>query len=590
MSEGREDANWDKAQQTHRDIQEEILHSRNLELFEDVERLLPPGKLPECLEQEMPVDPWDPDEGKVRKRLAGVEKEAKEKKPKKQRGHEIPENGHIGFKSVSELLKECGKMPASTKAPVAKAKGKSRSKPTVTATRIRAKDENGNEILDPWEVDAGESIEPVVPAEISVSKGKSAVKGKGKAASAVKKRIKEVEPVQSESEKSVSDDDLDDLFANIDKRQAEPHGLHRNKQDTSAAPSSAGHSETLVDLSVQRKASSGQNMGNIIEDSDEDTREETLVEEDAPKASRRAKVSRAKSITRRKSKKDVEREAAEEAARHEAEVAAQEKTAQQARDQAALDFFSTAGLPRRKGITPHLATPPSSPPAPRPETDHPMSPMSQPRSPLPFGRDNKDKEEDHYRAMGGARLSPSVAAMAGFSQIAPIDLEWEDDLTSSPPPLPPQKSTPISGRPNSAPVVPLSPSMPSSGQPSGVRRRIMGISRPKASPNPLRASASSLAMPPPPVPLHKSSPATTSPATSMRPQPLVPSSPAAVTPTPPRRGTRRVLGQRNNLEELVRQRRRRNEGNVVDRGGRKRRKMSDDVGRYVCKIITTDSD
>jgi len=50
MSEGREDANWDTAQQIHREIQEEILHSRNLELFEDVEPLIPLGKKPQCVE------------------------------------------------------------------------------------------------------------------------------------------------------------------------------------------------------------------------------------------------------------------------------------------------------------------------------------------------------------------------------------------------------------------------------------------------------------------------------------------------------------------------------------------------------------
>lgn len=120
MSENREDSNWDTAQQTHRDIQEEILHSRNLELFADVERLLPQGEFPTCLEQEMEVDPWDPAEKKAKK-LPGVDRISKSKdddgvgkgkgkgKAKaKGRGHEIPEGGHEGFKTVAELLRRAG--------------------------------------------------------------------------------------------------------------------------------------------------------------------------------------------------------------------------------------------------------------------------------------------------------------------------------------------------------------------------------------------------------------------------------------------------------------------------------------------------
>ena len=109
MSEGREDANWDSAQQTHREIQEEILHSRNLELFEDVEPLLDLRHFPECVEQEMPVDPWDPSDQKARKALAGAKTKpnSPKGKVKKARGHEVPE-GHEGFKSVAELLKAKG--------------------------------------------------------------------------------------------------------------------------------------------------------------------------------------------------------------------------------------------------------------------------------------------------------------------------------------------------------------------------------------------------------------------------------------------------------------------------------------------------
>lgn len=112
MSENREDLNWDTAQRTHRDIQEEILHSRNLELFEDVERLLPPGPLPECVEQHMDVDPWDPEDKKRTRKLAaanGTTGKVSKAPAKRKRGAEIPEEAHEGFKSVVELLKKAKK-------------------------------------------------------------------------------------------------------------------------------------------------------------------------------------------------------------------------------------------------------------------------------------------------------------------------------------------------------------------------------------------------------------------------------------------------------------------------------------------------
>ncbi|RXK39401.1 hypothetical protein M231_03354 [Tremella mesenterica] len=116
MSENREDANWDSAQQTHREIQEEILHSRNLELFEDVESLLPRGKFPQCVEQEMPVDPWDPADQKSKRPLPSasntttrsLEDDGEKPAKKKRRGHEVPEEAYDGFKSVAQLLKENG--------------------------------------------------------------------------------------------------------------------------------------------------------------------------------------------------------------------------------------------------------------------------------------------------------------------------------------------------------------------------------------------------------------------------------------------------------------------------------------------------
>lgn len=120
--------NWDSAQQTHREIQEEILHSRNLELFEDVEPLLPLGKFPKCVEQEMPVDPWDPADQKVKRRLPGSQTmttTTTTAKEKKSRGYEIPEDAHEGFVSVAQLLKQKGKSKATTTTAASKKRARS---------------------------------------------------------------------------------------------------------------------------------------------------------------------------------------------------------------------------------------------------------------------------------------------------------------------------------------------------------------------------------------------------------------------------------------------------------------------------------
>jgi ATP-dependent DNA helicase MPH1 len=122
MAEGREDSHWESAQQTHREIQHEIMHSRNLQLFDDVERLLPPGQLPACIEQEMVVHDWKVDEPrKKRASLTSV--------PKRPRGEPLPEGAQVGFESVLDILqkKTGNKAPTKSRAkPKAKAKGKTK--------------------------------------------------------------------------------------------------------------------------------------------------------------------------------------------------------------------------------------------------------------------------------------------------------------------------------------------------------------------------------------------------------------------------------------------------------------------------------
>ena len=305
MSENREDTNWESAQQNHREIQEEILHSRNLELFDDVEPLLPRGKFPQCIEQEMPVDAWDPDGQKPKRKAStsnhtaprskkaakgvdGDEEEPEEEEelepPKKrQRGHEIPEDAHEGFKSVAELLRDKGK-----------AKGKGRAK-------------------------------------------------------------KEVQRVLSESE---SDEPLE-------------HKLSRLPCDDSE-----------------------------------------------PVAGRRATIEK---------KKSAAAEAAAQRKRMQEEEEAEQARRQKSDElnRAAIDFFNTVGPVRRARTAGALMTPPSSPPT---SSSASQSPQKYPLSPP------TDESNPVSKPLGEpARLTPRTAAAVGFSQVDPIDLSFDDELSPAPP-------------------------------------------------------------------------------------------------------------------------------------------------------------
>ncbi|WWD20885.1 hypothetical protein CI109_105362 [Kwoniella shandongensis] len=419
MSEGREDANWDSAQQTHREIQEEILHSRNLELFEDVEPLLPEGKFPECIEQEMEIDPWDPDDKKFKKTLAEVEKTVRKAKEKELgagkatskakgkaasttktvgRGHEVPE-GAGGFKSVAQLLREAKKLVSST-----------------------AGGFDGEE-----EEEEHEGVED-----------RPKPRGRGKAATTAatsngrgKKRGREPSPVRSESESESDEDedggDLEAFFATTGG--ATTVGAKKTTKATAPASKrsrkdSPDRSKTKSARQVQRKADSDLEINSASDHSD-------VAVVAAKNLKSKAKLTKAE-LKRQK----------------------QEGEKQAALDKSALDFFHTEG-PLRRGMgrppSPVMITPPSSPDSPD-RVVEPPSPGLNEVAGTTTTIENK--------------LTPRTAAMAGFSQIAPLDLSWnlgdddDDDADPSamtpamkdkssmpPPPLPSISRNPLSSSP-----------------------------------------------------------------------------------------------------------------------------------------------
>ncbi|WVF67834.1 hypothetical protein IAT40_002595 [Kwoniella sp. CBS 6097] len=461
MSENREDTNWETAQQTHRDIQEEILHSRNLELFEDVEPLVPISPFPDCIEQEMEIDPWDPTDQKYGKALAEAEKTARKQREKqegkskskgeggkkgKARGHEVPE-GADGFKSVADLLRGAGKLGKSPKyfsdedeedlrdQPVTKAKGRSRTSSTTISRRKR----------------------------------------------------KEPSPIRSESDDEEANEDLEAFFAKTDGRTAKG-------RSTTALTNKRARQESPVN---SRSKSTSEPKGKSKRPSllDIDINPVSGEESDITKQPK-------KGVTSSKSKRSSGKAKAEEILRR------KQANRDKELEESALDFFNTQGLLRRRGetISP-MVTPPSSPPI--------VNRAIAPRSPSPQRGDSAvllppSPEVTRLRPSSAVeRLTPRTAAAVGFSQIAPVDLSWDLDeeeispalrrpqtpsnRTMLPPPLPsisknspPDTSSPldnsVSAHPKSAASTPVLPTQP-------VRR--LGLGRPRARPPPVIVSSES---------------------------------------------------------------------------------------------------
>ncbi|WWC65008.1 uncharacterized protein I303_107622 [Kwoniella dejecticola CBS 10117] len=398
MSENREDMNWETAQQTHRDIQEEILHSRNLELFEDVEPLLP-DKFPECIEQEMEIDPWDPENKEFQKTLAEAERLVRKEKAKQQkalnqsskaktstkgsgkgkdkatRGHEIPDDAQ-GFKSVAELLRGAGKLPS---------KGGYNSEEE---------------------------------AEDVGSKRKS-----------TKKRGRAPSPVRSESDDEHEDQDLDSVFADTGSR-----GMKSTKAKKTMTKR-ARKSEEKVNKIVARMKTDGISLADIdlnISESDDDREPEAVQEQKQPK-----QPAKKSNPTSRNSYGSPAIEDIQETERG---------TQQSKMGVSALDFFNTVGPVRRgmdrsksrsrtRSSASPMFTPPSSPPPLLPN-HHPKEPATSPDGHKATGilddspGTNIDRRTQNGTTYQGQKLTPRTAAAAGFSQIAPVDLDlssWDMD-------------------------------------------------------------------------------------------------------------------------------------------------------------------
>ncbi|KAJ7655062.1 hypothetical protein DFH06DRAFT_1201495 [Mycena polygramma] len=106
LSQGREENNMNTAKDTYKAVQKTIVRGDQLELYGDVERLLPDHIKPQCLEKEMEIQEYVREEG--RKKRSGSKERDLPKGTKRKRNDDvsrnIPDGASSGFISVAKLL------------------------------------------------------------------------------------------------------------------------------------------------------------------------------------------------------------------------------------------------------------------------------------------------------------------------------------------------------------------------------------------------------------------------------------------------------------------------------------------------------
>ncbi|KAF9821870.1 hypothetical protein IEO21_00300 [Rhodonia placenta] len=112
LAEGREERNWDKAQDKYKDVQHFIVRAEQLELYGDVERLLPDHVKPECSELIMDIEEYIREDRSSRKGSLANGNSPQPKGKKRKRDDDptrnIPAGAANGFLTVSQLLVKGG--------------------------------------------------------------------------------------------------------------------------------------------------------------------------------------------------------------------------------------------------------------------------------------------------------------------------------------------------------------------------------------------------------------------------------------------------------------------------------------------------
>ncbi len=105
LSEDREERNWDKADDNYKDVQRFIIKDEQLELYDDVERLIPEHIKPECVEMMMDIEEYVREEKE--KALSKADRaKAKRAKSDDDVMRNIPSGASTTFVSVRDLLQK----------------------------------------------------------------------------------------------------------------------------------------------------------------------------------------------------------------------------------------------------------------------------------------------------------------------------------------------------------------------------------------------------------------------------------------------------------------------------------------------------
>jgi ATP-dependent DNA helicase MPH1 len=97
--------NWNKAREAYSDVQKSIVRGDQLELYDDVERLLPNHIKPQCLEMVMEIEEYDRS-ATEKSRETTTREPSKKRKRNNDPIRDIPPGACTGFVSVAELLEK----------------------------------------------------------------------------------------------------------------------------------------------------------------------------------------------------------------------------------------------------------------------------------------------------------------------------------------------------------------------------------------------------------------------------------------------------------------------------------------------------
>ena len=107
LSEDREERNWDKADDNYKDVQQFIIKAEQLELYDDVERLIPDNIKPECIEMTMDIEEYVREDPNLKKGLKTAKRVRNDDAMRN-----IPTGASTSFVSVKDLLQKAKRKKA----------------------------------------------------------------------------------------------------------------------------------------------------------------------------------------------------------------------------------------------------------------------------------------------------------------------------------------------------------------------------------------------------------------------------------------------------------------------------------------------